>query len=332
MHIDIKAASLQQKRQAYKHLAKRFGEDRPASRYEEGTLDLAPETNFHYRPLWDTDHELYDQSRSRITMKDWYALRDPRQFYYANYNITRAGQIESVEHNFDMVEKRGMLSAIPAEWVEEISFYLLPLRHYEWGANMNNCQITALGHGAALTSPTCFAMGDRLGIAQLIGRIGLAIASNNETALNAAKDAWINHPDWQGVRKMVEDSLVIEDPMELFVAQNLAFDGIVYPLVYGVFSRESDRRGGAAISFLCSFMNEWFEETGKWVDAVIKIAAAENDENKALLKSWFTAWESRAVAAFKPLSVAVLGAEAGAQAIADVAATLKARAAKLGIA
>ena len=328
MHIDIKAASLQQKRQAYKHLAKRFGEDRPASRYEEGTLDLAPETNFHYRPLWDTDHELYDKSRSKITMKDWYALRDPRQFYYANYNITRAGQIEAVEHNFDMVEKRGMLSAIPAEWVEQISFYLLPLRHYEWGANMNNCQITALGHGAALTSPACFAMGDRLGIAQFIG---LAIASNNETALNAAKDAWVNHPDWQGVRRMVEDSLVITDPMELFVAQNLAFDGIVYPLVYGVFSRESDRRGGAAISFLCSFMNEWFEETGKWVDAVIKIAAAENDENRALLKSWFATWESRAVAAFTPLSVAVLGAEAGAQAVADVAATLKARAAKLGI-
>ena len=100
--------------------------------------------------------------------------------------------------------------------------------------------------------------------------------------------------------------------MKALAAENvgLAFDGIVYPLVYSAFSRESDRRGGAAISFLCSFMNEWYEETGKWVDAVVKVAAAENDDNRALLKSWFATWEARAVAAFKPLSLAVLGAQA----------------------
>ena len=112
MTIDIKTTVIQPKRHTFKHIAKRLGEDRPASRYEEGTYDLQAEVNFHYRPLWEPDMEIFDKRRSAVTMEDWYALKDPRQYYYANYNITRAKQLESVESNFDMVERRGMVDAI----------------------------------------------------------------------------------------------------------------------------------------------------------------------------------------------------------------------------
>ncbi|KAF7961669.1 hypothetical protein AWV80_30510 [Cupriavidus sp. UYMU48A] len=43
--------------------------------------DLQPETSFHYRPLWQPQYELYDARRTQVVMQDWYALKDPRQFY-----------------------------------------------------------------------------------------------------------------------------------------------------------------------------------------------------------------------------------------------------------
>lgn len=331
MTVDIKTAVLHPKRHTFTHIAKRLGGDKPASRYDEGTMDIQAETHFHYRPLWAPQFELYDKNRTKIVMRDWYALRDPRQFYYANYNITRAGQIESAEHSFAMVEKRGLLAAIPADWVEQVVFYLLPLRHYEWGANMNNCQITNFGYGTALTAATTFAMGDRLGIAQLIGRIGLAIGNNAEGALTRAKSLWMEHPDWQNARRLVEDTLVLQDPIEIFIAQNLALDGIVYPLVYGNFAQESDRRGGAALSFLCAFQNEWWDEISRWVDAVTRTMAAESPENKAILTEWLNRWSGRAAEAFAPIATHVLGTEAGTSAIGDVSGALAARATKLGV-
>lgn len=90
MQIDLRTVSITPLRQTYNHIAERLGTDKPASRYIEGTMDVQPEANFHYRPTWDPEHELFDPRRTQVVMKDWYALKDPRQFYYGTYTQARA--------------------------------------------------------------------------------------------------------------------------------------------------------------------------------------------------------------------------------------------------
>lgn len=51
MSIDIKSVSIKPKRETFGHVARRIGEGKSASRYEEATFDLQPVANFHYRPL-----------------------------------------------------------------------------------------------------------------------------------------------------------------------------------------------------------------------------------------------------------------------------------------
>jgi phenol/toluene 2-monooxygenase (NADH) P1/A1 len=330
--IEIKTTVIQPKRHTFKHIAKRYGEDRPASRYDEGTYELQAEEHFHYRPLWEPEMQIFDKRRSAVTMEDWYALKDPRQYYYANYNITRAKQLEGVEHNFDMVEKRGMIDAIDPELLTKIKYYLLPLRHYEWGANMNNCTVNVYGWGAALTSACSFAMGDRLGIAQLISRVGLILDENREDGLNDAKANWMDDPKWQKMRHMVEDSLVVHDFFEVFVAQNLAMDGVIHPIIYNALSREFEKHGATAITFLTSFVNDWMEENNRWVDAVIKTACAENANNKKLISGWFETWSDRAFEAITPIIQNVLGDARSAAILADARTALLTRATKLGLA
>ena len=82
MQIDLRTVQIKPLRQTYDHIARRFG-DKPASRYQEASYDVQAVTNFHYRPYWDPEHEVFDASRTKIKMKDWYSFRDPRQFYYA---------------------------------------------------------------------------------------------------------------------------------------------------------------------------------------------------------------------------------------------------------
>lgn len=330
MTLDIKTTSIKPRRNTFANVARRLGADKPASRYDEAMYDLQAAEIFHYRPTWEPEYELFDARRTAVKMADFYALRDPRQYYYGTYTIARSRMMEATEKNFAFIEKRGQMAAIDAEWAQKIQDYLIPLRHYEWGANMNNSNITDIGFGTAVTQATMYATMDRLGIAQLISRIGLIMDGGSGDSLSEAKTAWMTAPMWQPMRQMVEDSLVVKDWFELFVAQNLVFDGIVYPLVYTEFDAAGQAHGAAPLSMLCDFMVDWFDETSRWVNAVISTAAKESDANRELISGWFKSWSERAVAAVTPIAQHVLGDE-GDAAVAKAAAALANRAKVLSL-
>ncbi len=330
MTIDLKTVDIKPLRHTYAHVAQHIGADKAASRYLEGTMGAQSETNFHYRPTWDPEHALFDASRTAIVMSNWYALKDPRQFYYASWTMTRARQQDAMESNFEFVESRGMIDLIPQEVRDQALAVLIPLRHAAWGANMNNSQICATGYGTAFTAPAMFHAMDNLGAAQYLTR--LALAMEGPDRLDAAKEAWLVDPAWQPLRRYVEDTLVVQDPVELFVAQNVALDGLLYPLIYGTFV--DDRialQGGSAVAMLTAFMPEWHDESNRWVDAVTKIMAAESEDNKALLTRWVRNWEEQAASALLPVAEMALPGT-GRAALDEARQQLRARLGKTGLA
>jgi phenol hydroxylase P1 protein len=330
MTIDLKAREIQPLRQTYAHVAQYIGGDKHATRYQEATLGAQPSANFHYRPTWDPDHQIFDTARTAVKLADWYVLRDPRQFYYASWTMTRARQQDAMESNYQFVEQRGLVAKMSDAVRAKACDVLMPLRHVAWGGNMNNCSIAAYGYGTAFTAPAMFHAMDHLGAAQYLTRLGLAL--DEPGVLEAGRRTWLDDPRWQVLRRYVEDTLVVKDPFELFVAQNLALDGQLYPLVYGAFVDEHLAvQGGTAVAMLTAFMPEWHDESVKWVDAVVRTAAAESDANRTLIAGWARAWADRARAALAPVAELALGA-AGEDALAGARATLDARLAKAGLA
>lgn len=329
MTIDLKTVDIKPLRQTYAHVARHIGGDKAASRYQEGTFGAQPEANFHYRPTWDPDHALFDASRTAIRLDDWYALKDPRQFYYATWTMARARQQDAMESNFDFVESRGLAAAIPDAQRDRALAVLVPLRHAAWGANMNNAQVCATGYGTAFTAPAMFHAMDHLGIAQYITRLALTLAGPD--ALDAGKQAWLDAPAWQPLRQYVEDTFVLDDPVELFVAQNLALDGLLYPLVYGRFVDDDlTMQGAGSVAMLTRFMPEWHAETARWIDSVVKTMGAASEDNKALLVHWIAQWEKRAAEVLRPVAALALGAKGDAT-LEEVRGELAARLAKTGL-
>ena len=137
MTIEIKTSTLEPVRNTYEHIKRRFG-DKPASRYQEASYDVAPTHNFHYRPYWEPDRELNDPRRTAIVMQDWYAHRDPRQYYYGAYVQARAKLQEITEANYAFFDKRGLGERMDEAVRARVIRCLVPLRHAELGANMNN--------------------------------------------------------------------------------------------------------------------------------------------------------------------------------------------------
>ena len=302
MSLDISTKAIKPVRLTYDQVARRIGENKAGSRYQEATYDIQPTTNFHYRPLWDPRYEVFDTSRTAIVMQDWYAFHDPRQYYYGTYTMARAKQQEVAEKNFSFVEKRGLLDTAPHIVKQKVRDFFTPLRHVEWGANMNNCFITDTGYGTAITQVTMFNSIDRLGIAQYLTRLCLLVDENETTGIDKAKEDWLSRDIWQELRHVVEDIFVIEDWFETMVAQNIVMDGLIYPLIYDRLAGEMMHEGGSAIVMLTEFMNEWQQETVRWTNALVKVTAQESDANKDLLSQWVAHWSDRITEALKPIS------------------------------
>ena len=329
MQVDIKTSDIRPVRQTFAQVARRIGGDKPASRYQEATIDLQPSANFHYRPLWQPEFSLYDKARTAIVMADWYAFKDPRHFYYGAYTTTRAKQQEGTDRQFEFVEKRGLLASLDTQTLQSIQQVLVPLRHYEWGANMNNCYCVGYGYGTAITQACMFAAMDRLGLAQVVSRIGLLLDGNQGAALEVGKAAWLTNPAWQGVRRVMENTFVTKDWFELYLVQNLVFDGLLLPLIYRHYVNAVNPRTGNALAMLTEFSNDWADETARWVDASMKTAADESPANARQLSAWYVTWRDEIARALEPLALLSLGDNL---ALAAARADLDKRAAKLGLA
>ena len=169
---------------------------------------------------------------------------------------------------------------------------------------------------------------DHLGIGQYLTRLGLLLGQQGD--LEAGKQAWMEAPAWQELRRYVEDTLVLKDWFELFVAQSVALDGLLFPLAYREVDARLTAQAGPTVAMLTRFQSEWFDDSVKWVDSVMKIAAAESAANKAQLQSWLAHWRGRAMTALEPVARLALGDAAGA-AMDKAAAHLDARLAKAGL-
>jgi len=328
MAIDLRTVSITPLRQTFGHLARRMGADKPASRYLEGTMDLQPVENYHYRPTWAPQYDIFDTTRTALTMKDWYALKDPRQYYYGAWTLARGKMQEIAEGDFDLVEDLGLASAYPVEGREQAFQVFLPLRHVAWASNLNKAYVSSYGYGIAISQAACYASMDQLGIAQYVSRLGLAF--NDLEALATAKQAWLNGAAWQDLRRYVEDLMVEQDWFEVLVAQDFALEGLLYPLIYEGYNDRLNAAYGPVFSMLTRFQREWFGETSKWLDAVLKAAAADNPENKLKLAEWIKHWRDRAVSALMPIAEMAFGADAG-NVMDELVQALNARATKAGI-
>lgn len=326
MNIEIKTATVEPLRQTFSHTRRRFG-DKPASRYQEASFDIEAVTNFHYRPLWEPDKQLNDPSRTAVQMADWYAVSDPRQYYYGAYVQARARMQENAEHDYSFCEKRGLLATLDPETRSLIARLLLPLRHAELGANMNNSGIAADGFGTSLTQMHMFQAMDRLAIAQYLSRIGLMLEDDGLALLSEAKQQWLQDPMWQGMRRYVEDTLVVRDWFELTVAQNLVSDSLLYPLLFEHFDAQLTSSGAGQVGMLTEFMRLWFAESQRWVDALLKTVSGESEHNHMLIREWIGDWHGRALKALEPLAEVGPGKEA----LDAVNSAFAARLAKLGL-
>jgi phenol hydroxylase P1 protein len=315
VQYELRYQVIEPKRNSYQNVIDRLG-DQPATRYQEATLDVEPTENFHYRPTWIQDRELYDPRYSALRLADPYSFADPRGFYYTPYVTSRAALHDEFGKTLGYLEERDLLARLPAPWRGVLTSAVIPLRHYESGAQLVSVAGARFAHGTSLEQCCTFAAFDRIGNAQMLSRAGIALGRGTGDVLTAAKREWLDGAHLQPLRRLTEQIMVTGDWAEGLLAVDYV-DSLLYPLLYSGLDERALLSGAGAYSLLTQYLNRWFADQRKWIDAAIAAWQADpvhGPANKDHLDRISRTWKPRAEEAAAALGAVITGQLDGASA------------------
>ncbi|MFL6052036.1 MAG: phenol 2-monooxygenase [Actinoallomurus sp.] len=279
MQYELRYRVIEPKRNSYQNVIDRFG-DQPATRYQEATLDVEPRENFHYRPTWAQDRELYDPRYTALRLTDPYAYTDPRNFYYTPYVNNRAALHDEFGKTLSYLEDRDLLLKLPQAWRDVLASVVIPLRHYESAAQLVSVAGARFAYGTSIEQCCTFAAFDRIGNAQMLSRVGIALGGGTGDVLATAKHEWLDGEHLQPMRRLVEEIMVVEDWAEGLLAID-HIDALLYPLIYGQLDEQALSGGAGAYSLFAQHLNTWFADQRKWLDALLSAWRDDPDHGAA---------------------------------------------------
>jgi phenol hydroxylase P1 protein len=303
MGYELRTQVVEPKRHTYSHLIERFG-DKPASRYQEASFDIQPVENFHYRPTWDQTHALYDPDYTALRLTDPYSYTDPRQYYYTPYIANSAVRYDSFADTLKYIEERRLLDRLPEGWQLALTGFIVPLRHYESGAQLISVNASRFAWGTTVEQPASFAGFDRIGNAQLLSLIGLSISGGAGDTLTEAKKNWLHSGPLQPLRRLVEELLVEPDWAVSLVALDIV-DAQVYQTLYTHLDDRALFRGAMAYSLLARHFSSWYANHHTWLVALIKAWTGDpthGESNRKVLADIADRWYPAACDAMRSIT------------------------------
>ncbi len=297
MQYELKSRVVEPLRHTYQNIIDRYG-DKPASRYLEGTLDIEPTENFHYRPTWVENRELYDARYSAFRLTDPYSFLDPRQYYYTPYVTKRSQLHEEFGTTISYLTDRDLLARLPENWRRLLIEVVIPLRHFESGAQLITINGARFAHGTSIEQCCTYAAFDRIGNAQMLSRVGLALG-DGKVPLEAAKSAWMDAEHLQPLRELTEHLMIEGDWADAVLAVD-HIDGLLYPALYTQLDEEALIGGAGPYSMIAQHLASWYVDQSKWLTALRAAWTADpehGDANQQNLDRVAASWSPQAGAA-----------------------------------
>ena len=263
----------------FSYLEERFG-DRQATRYQEASFNVQPTENVHIEPTRDAERELYDPDYPVLKLADPYSYSDPRQYYYTPYVAAAAARHESFAQTLKYIEDRRLLDKLPDSFQITLRGFVLPLRHYESGAQLIALNGSRFAWGTTVEQPIAFAAMDRMGDGQQLSLVGLAMAGGAGDTLAEAKKNWLFSGPLQGIRKAMEELLVEGDWAVGVIGLDL-IDELLHPVVFEHLDDRALARGAVACTQLARHFGDWYRNHRKFMASLLKAWATDPEHGES---------------------------------------------------
>ncbi|WP_428912229.1 toluene hydroxylase [Niallia sp. Krafla_26] len=249
--------------------------------YEEVTVRQQPYVHMQYRHVYDgKDFDIYDPRYTRLKSSDWEAFRDPKKFWYTTYVNNRKKLAEEIENGFNYADQLGIIQNLSPQWADAIRDLYTPLRHLEYGENVQMQYVIRYALGSAIEQCATYQAYDKTGRAQWISQWAINMQEHHGDFLDHGKQVLLNEPAFQLLRSYVEEILITEDWAEVLVAENLTLDLLLGNLMYREFNGEAVKRGDAHLSMLNFVITKQLDWHRDWAFSFFKLLAQDQAESR----------------------------------------------------
>lgn len=219
--------------------------------YEDVTVNLQSYVHMHYRHIYDErDFDIYDPRYTRLKSSDWEGFRDPKKFWYTTYVSNRKKLAEEVENGFSYADQLGIIENLSSQWVDALRDIYTPLRHLEYGENVQMQHVIRYALGTAIEQCATYQAYDKTGRAQWISTWAMNMEEHHGDFLQHGKFVLLNEPAYQPLRRYVEEVLTTDDWAEVLIAENLTLDLLLGNLMYREFNKIAVKHGDTHLSIL----------------------------------------------------------------------------------
>ena len=194
--------------------------------------------------------------------------------------VNRAAVHEAFGRNLSYVVDRDLLTKMTQAWQDLVTKTILPLRYYESGAQLINVEGGRFAYGTTIEQVFTYASFDRIGNAQIISRIGIALGENTDAVLATTKPAWLDDAGLQGLRRLIEELLVEPDWALSNVGLDLC-DRLIFPLLTAHLDEAALLGSAGAYSLLIQQLGVWWKDQRKWFDPLISAWVNDPEHGKA---------------------------------------------------
>jgi methane monooxygenase component A beta chain/propane monooxygenase small subunit len=287
---------------------------RRVSEYEAVNLHCQPDA----RGGWDVDPGMviengriaWELGSTKLDHPDWYAFRDPAQLWQRSYVKQQAEQERAIERTCEDAIADGSLSDLDPAWLSQIlAGHYRVWSFVEWGLFRAVYTAARETLSDTLSAVYTFEAFDRLRHAQDVVWWMLALEKSVPGFSDAgAKDQWLQAPEYQPTRRVVEEIMhATDDWAEVAVAINLVFDPIVSEVALSrLVGRLAGRHGDSVTPMIVRTAERDRRRNQAWTKALITLVTADDvpaaAENRAVIEGWIAAWTPKAIEAAEALS------------------------------
>jgi phenol hydroxylase P1 protein len=249
--------------------------------YEEVTLRQQPYLHGQYRNIHDErDYDIYDPRYTRLKSSDWEGFRDPKKFWYTTYVSNRKKLAEEVENGFEYARDLEIIQNLSQKWVNAVRDLYTPLRHLEYGENVQMQHVIRYAMGSTIEQCATFQAYDKTGRAQWISLWAMNMEEYHGDFLSYGKEMLMQDPAYEPLRRYVEEILITEDWAEVLVAENLTLDLLLGNLMYREFNKEAIRQGDTHLSILNLVIQKQLDWQRDWAFSLFGYLIKDKAESR----------------------------------------------------
>ena len=281
-----------------------------ATQYEEITLhtqwdpkNFAAQGWFNLdkngRPIWNEDSTL-------VRASDWWEYRDPAAEWFRPFVKRQADTGRAIEQAIAGAKRASMFADFDSGWAAFLANNFAAFRYADYGLFLVLCQAQREAGSDVVAQPIVFQSIEKDRHAQDITLYCMELEQQIPGFSDRdCKQVWLQAPEWQPLRKLVEKLLATRDWAEINLVVNLLLDPIVTALFLRELMLRSAPLNGDAVTPVIIEGSESDRHIRRAsTEAFVTLLLQQNSDNKAIVEKWLTQWQPLvmdAAIAFKPL-------------------------------